>query len=620
MASPDTFRILHGDLSRIVISWTLAIVSEGYTRAQLDKGDFDRDAKLVVDELLATAPFDDPGLNRLFVIAAVRVESERPGSEIKLLDPVPASSPFQTAFGAMYGRDSFEGKQIERALHGDSQLVKDKVQQFTDLATIENFLVIVNNDSTDGGLAHDGVGWFAKARSAWPKVAVHELGHQAFSLADEYAYRNSQSDPVRRLPTSPPPTEPVEPNITLDTNVATLKWVGLVTLPQTFVPGTVQAAACVRDHPLKPTDPEIPLNAVGAFEGAGYHDCGIFRPSRVCKMRDSAFPFCAVCQNAIRVKLGGYMLDQRKAEPPQKVGAWTHVLPFATRFAPGTLFYNSVLGNYALTDNFRFAILERRPDGSPLLVPGRPDIGVGNINAGWSTLAPFALGGVQHLFGHDFGSGRFAMWRLGGFGDTLIQTFFDTPGGTTSHVVIVTRDGAPHMIAYNMFTGDALMSRIDGNDAAPVDPVAMTWGAGITAVVPLELDGEPFVLTYRPFSGEVAIRKITASGFVMAFVRTAFWPTNITHVASTPKDGRPYVTRYAAGTGRMLIDHVRVNGTGLDFVCRVDPSPGPGAPSLFGIGAQVMGPFRSRNPGGLILFENLYLYRALSQELVEVFL
>jgi len=34
----------------------------------------------------------------------------------------------------------------------------------------------------------------------------------------------------------------------------------------------------------------------------------------------------------------------------------------------------------------------------------------------------------------------------------------------------------------------------------------------------------------------------------------------------------------------------------------------------------VMGPFRSRNPGGLILFENLYLYRALSQELVEVFL
>ena len=89
MASPDTFRILHGDLSRIVISWTLAIVSEGYTRAQLDKGDFDRDAKLVVDELLATAPFDDPGLNRLFVIAAVRVEYERPGSEITLhYDPL----------------------------------------------------------------------------------------------------------------------------------------------------------------------------------------------------------------------------------------------------------------------------------------------------------------------------------------------------------------------------------------------------------------------------------------------------------------------------------------------------------------------------------------------------
>ena len=152
MAAPDSFSIEFGDPARILTSWVLAIVSEGYTRAQLDKGDFKRDAKEVIDELLRTPPFDDPALKRLVVVAVVSVESERPGSEIELRNPVPATSPFRTAFGAMFGRDFDNGKQIERALHGDSQLVRDKVAQFSDLATVENYLVVVNNTATDGGL------------------------------------------------------------------------------------------------------------------------------------------------------------------------------------------------------------------------------------------------------------------------------------------------------------------------------------------------------------------------------------------------------------------------------------------------------------------------------------
>jgi hypothetical protein len=618
MAAPDTFTIAFGNRDRILISWALAIVAEGYTRAQLDNGDFARDAKEVIDELLRTPPFDDPALQRLMVVALVSVESERPGSDIELRNPVPATSPFRTAFGAMFGRDFEAGKQIERILHGDSQLVRDKVAQFAELAPIENFLVVVNNTDTDGGSMHDGVGWFSKARKTWPKVAIHELGHQAFSLADEYPYHNSSDDPVKRL-AGTPPAEPDEPNVTLNTDVTTIKWAGLVTLPQTLVPGTVSSATCVRAKPLKPTDPEIALNAVGAFEGAKYHDCGIFRPSRRCKMRDSTDPFCPVCENAIRAKIGGYMLNGVKPLAVSKVGTWTHAVPFDMPFSPATLFYN-VAGNYALSDNFRvFAELDRRPDGSPLLVGREPERGVGDLGAGWSTLVTFELGGVPHVLGHDFGAGRLSIWRLGGKADTLVQTFFDTPGGTRSHFVALRIGGLPHVLSYDMFSGEAMLSRIDSNASAPVDVAAMSLGIGHTALVALDIGFEPFVLTYRAISGEVQVRKMSATGFVTTFASPLFfWPSNITHVAPLAKDGLPYIVRHASGTGRTMIHHVDREGGGVRFVTNVLPSPGPGALSFLGVGAPVLGLLRTRsNAHPDLPDESLYLYRALTQEIVD---
>jgi hypothetical protein len=42
---------------------------------------------------------------------------------------------------------------------------------------------------------------------------------------------------------------------------------------------------------------------VGAFEGARYFHCGIYRPEFNCKMRVLSLPFCAVCQRRIRQTL-----------------------------------------------------------------------------------------------------------------------------------------------------------------------------------------------------------------------------------------------------------------------------------------------------------------------------
>jgi hypothetical protein len=374
----------------------------------------------------------------------------------------------------------------------------------------------------------------------------------------------------------------------------------------------------VRPHPLKPANPPIPANAVGAFEGGFHFDCDIFRPSPQCKMDDEKVPFCAVCENVVRAHLGRHFVSGQPLSA-HKVGLWTHAIPFDTPFVAATLFYNFVTGDYVLGDNMRIG-LAARSDGTPVLDDAFPQRGTGNLNPGWSILASFRLGGVQHLFGHEFGTGRRAMWRLGGVGDTLVQTFFDTSGLTRSHVVSLELGGRPHVIGYDMFSGEAMLSRIDANDAAPVDVAAMSWGTAHTALAAVRVDDQPFVVTYRAITGEVAIRKIVPTGFVMAMASaSSFWPTNVTHVASTPRNGNALVTRYSSGTGQTVVHHIGPGGATMKFVAAVAPPPGPGALSLFGVGAQVLGLMRTPTPL-THLDERLFLYRAISQELVEVIL
>jgi hypothetical protein len=148
----------------------------------------------------------------------------------------------------------------------------------------------------------------------------------------------------------------------------------------------------------------------------------------------------------------------------------------------------------------------------------------------------------------------------------------------------------------------------------------MSFGIGHTAVVALDIVFEPFALTFRAATGEVQLRKITTAGFTTTFAsRSLFWPPNVTHVAALPKDGLPYVVRHASATGSTLIDHVDRFGGGIRFVAGVQPPPGPGALSFLGVGAPVLGLWRTRSNAfdHPEPFEDLYLYRALTQEMVQ---
>src|SRR4029453_3907189 len=130
-------------------------------------------------------------------------------------------------------------------------------------------------------------------------IAIHEIGHSGFHLADEYEFLSEQGctkgESGHDTYTGP---EPDEPNVTKDPNKATLKWRHLLTPGQN--PPTTTNPDCTK---CLPTTSPVPPNTVGAFVGARYFHCGLYRPVFNCKMRTKEQPFCPVCKDVIRTTL-----------------------------------------------------------------------------------------------------------------------------------------------------------------------------------------------------------------------------------------------------------------------------------------------------------------------------
>jgi len=145
------------------------------------------------------------------------------------------------------------------------------------------------------------VGTFSLASGA-EEIALHELGHTAFGLADEYEYYQGCGVDTDR--NNHPNSEPAEANVTLNTDRATLKW-GRFVATSTPVP-TTRNADCAQCDPQASS---LPVGTVGLFEGAHYYHCGAYRPEFDCKMRNLGEPFCAVCRDRIRTVLAPYLQD-----------------------------------------------------------------------------------------------------------------------------------------------------------------------------------------------------------------------------------------------------------------------------------------------------------------------
>lgn len=230
----------------------LLIVSDGFDVR--DAGKFESFAAELVDRLCKMAPFDD-----------------HPELRDKIVWKAGPSTP---GGGFGWKIDQLPNRLLMQV---DSGRVMKFVADQLKLDPV-NVLVVINDErygGSGGDPAVTGLG-----APAWPgdrnnaiDAAIHELGHSAFALADEYdsAVRDAS-------------TTPVELNVAHDVISVRSKWGGVLD---------------PMDGDL-PTDPATATAAtVGMFRGAKYDPEHNYRSQLRCRMRDVDQPFCAACRQVI---------------------------------------------------------------------------------------------------------------------------------------------------------------------------------------------------------------------------------------------------------------------------------------------------------------------------------
>lgn len=267
------------------LRWNVAIVSEGYTSSEM--GQFAIDAQQLADTLLATAPFDR--LKKAINVFRVDVTSKDSGAK----DPTKCGG--TGAKPKTYFDAAFCNNGIRRLLMANNGRVTDVLKK----QVPQWHMALLQVNSPVYGGSGGSVATFSKAPGAI-EVALHEMGHTAFGLADEYEYYTGcLADSGHNKHSG---SEPSQPNITTNKNRTTTKWRNLIQ-PSTPVP-TTQNADCKKCDP-QPT-PVAP-GTIGLFEGADYYHCNVYRAEFNCRMRSINFPFCGVCQQVIVKKLTPFL-------------------------------------------------------------------------------------------------------------------------------------------------------------------------------------------------------------------------------------------------------------------------------------------------------------------------
>jgi hypothetical protein len=261
--------------------WTLVILSDGYQVAELPR--FHTDADAFVSKLFATPPFRDMwcAIN----VYRVDVSSTDSGAD----DPaacgdgtVGSGATAATFFDSTYCTNA-----TRRLLAGDQALALTTAQ--AEIPEVDATVVIVN-DAQYGG-AGGSVAFFSTHADA-AEIGVHEVGHAAFGLIDEYG------DIIDTWTGGEPP----EPNVTGITDRATTKWADRIAAG-TALPTQTNPDCTTENTTASP----VAAGTVGLFEGGGRAHCGLYRAEHDCRMRTLGQGFCAICRAAIRRRLAPHL-------------------------------------------------------------------------------------------------------------------------------------------------------------------------------------------------------------------------------------------------------------------------------------------------------------------------
>jgi len=256
----------------------LAIVAEGYTRAQMGK--FYTDCQRVVDALFAHEPFTS--LKDRFNVVAVAAESMTSGPSVPHLGRW-SNTPVGTHYDTFYS---------------DRYLMTQDIHRLYDVLSgvpFEHIIVLVNSDTYGGGGIYNQLTVTTSDHPTFHQVLVHEFGHAYAGLGDEYFYDDGYESMY------PADTEPWEPNLTTLVDFQN-KWADM--LPKGTAIPTPPDAKVPNYRKITNEKEQRMLDAatqrVGVFEGGGYQSKGVYRPAQECRMKiNEVQNFCPVCSRAI---------------------------------------------------------------------------------------------------------------------------------------------------------------------------------------------------------------------------------------------------------------------------------------------------------------------------------
>ena len=272
--------------------YNVVLLGDGYRATEMAK--YHADVQAFVDMLHQTAPFGDLwcGIN----IHRIDVVSTDSGAD----DPVTCGD--GSAGSGAIARTYFDatfcgGNLIRRLLTCDSVSARNVAHA---LVPATHLTMVIVNSPLYGGSGGDVATFSTAAGSA--EIALHEMGHTAFGFADEYEYYAgcASGESGHDVYTG---GEPVEPNVTRNADLASIKWRSVLSSATDALPTTANANCGQCDPQANPRAADY----VGAYEGARYMHCGCYRPSYLCRMRTLGQPFCGTCRKAIRDTLAPFL-------------------------------------------------------------------------------------------------------------------------------------------------------------------------------------------------------------------------------------------------------------------------------------------------------------------------
>jgi hypothetical protein len=240
----------------------IVILAEGYTKNELGK--FIKDAERLTSMFFEEEPFKSE--EKKFNVSSVLVPSEESGTDI----------PGEKVYKNTRFNSTFYTFDLPRYLtSSDMKNIYDAAA----CVPYDQIYLLVNTERYGGGGFYNLVTVCSADNEKSKNVFVHEFGHGFAGLGDEYYNSTVAYEDFYNLK-----VEPWEPNLTTLIDFSS-KWKNMVP----------------PDIPI-PTPREAKYkNTVGAFEGGGYMNKGIFSPSIDCRMKSNEAPgFCPVCTASIR--------------------------------------------------------------------------------------------------------------------------------------------------------------------------------------------------------------------------------------------------------------------------------------------------------------------------------